>query len=99
MKATHLDEGIMETKFELDEIVKLVNTATYKLPKNSELQEPLNYILSLCPLEILEHQRTMQTHLSKDATEQLGQITMKTLIKLHKSLKDTLAEYQRSKFR
>ena len=41
----------------------------------------------------------MQTHLSKDAATQLGVITEDTLIKLHKDLKDTLSEYQRSKYR
>ena len=99
IKATVLAEGMIDTKYSLEEIVKLLNAASYKLPKNSELEESLNSILALCPLETLEHHRKMQTHLSKDAAAQLGVITEKSLVKLHKDLKEILAEYQRSKFR
>lgn len=99
VKATVLAEGMVDTKYALEEIIKLLNVASYKLPKESNLQESLNFVLSLCPLELLEHQRSMQTHLSKDAASQLGNITESTLVKLHKELKDTLSEYQRSKFR
>lgn len=99
IQAISLNDGMTETKFELDEIVKLINAASYKLPKNSELQDSLNYILSLCPIETLERQRSIQSHLSSDANKELGVITEKTLIKLHKQLKDTSSEYLRSKYR
>ncbi|OMJ72452.1 hypothetical protein SteCoe_29108 [Stentor coeruleus] len=99
IKTSFMSEDMVETKFALDEIVKLVNAASFLLPKNSELQENMNFILSLVPIEMIEHQRAMQTQLSKDAANQLGKITLERLVSLHKDLKDTLSEYQRSKYR
>lgn len=99
MKIHTLSEEMIEVKYSLDETVKLLNAASYLLPKNSQLQEQLNFILSLCPIEILEHQRAMQSHLSKDAAGQLGNITEDTLVKLHKEIKVNLSEYNRSKYR
>jgi hypothetical protein len=99
MKLSGMGEDMEETKFALNEIVKLLNAASYLLPKNSELTENLNFVLGLCPIEVMEHQRAMQSHLSKDAAKQLGEITLKSLVKLHMELKDTLAEHQRSKYR
>jgi hypothetical protein len=90
---------MIEVKYSLDETVELLNAASYILPKSSDLQENLNFVLSLCPLEMIEHQRAMQSHLSRDAASQLGQITESTLVELHKSLKSHLSEYQRSKYR
>lgn len=99
IKATIMSEDMVETKFALDEIVKLINAASFLLPKNSDLQDNMNYILSLIPGDMLEHQRAMQTQLSRDAATQLGELTLNKLVKLHKDLKDILSEYQRSKYR
>lgn len=99
MKIHKLSEDMLEVKYSLDETIKLLNAASYLLPKSSDLQENLNFVLSLCPLELIEYQRSVQSHLSKDAASQLGQITESTLVNLHKSLKDQLSEYQRSKYR
>ena len=99
MKIHTLSEEMIEIKYALDETVKMLNAASYLLPRDSELQENLNFILSLCPIDVLEHQRTMQSHLSKDAKSQLGIINEKTLVQLHKDLKGNLSEYNRSKYR
>mmetsp|Transcript_2981 Transcript_2981/g.2698 ORF Transcript_2981/g.2698 Transcript_2981/m.2698 type:complete len:239 (-) Transcript_2981:737-1453(-) len=99
VKATILDEGIIEVKYKLDDIIRLVNTASYKIQENSSLQRPLDILLSICPLEMLEHHRTMQTHESRDSTEQLGTLNEKRLIELHKELKKTISEYKRSNCR
>lgn len=99
VKATILDEGIIEVKYKLDDIIRLVNTASFKIQEASPLQRPLDILLSICPLEMLEHHRAMQTHDSRDSSQQLGTITEARLIELHKELKKTLSEYQRSHFR
>lgn len=95
-RATVIDEGLIETKYQLDEIVKLVNAANYHINGNTELKSMLEIIASKCPLEYMEHHKAMQTHNSRDAIEQLGIITESKLVDLHKNLKKTLSEYRRS---
>ena len=95
-RATVIDEGLIETKYQLDEIVKLVNAASYHINGNPQLMSQLEVVAGKCPLEYIEHHRNMQTHNSRDAIEQLGVITEEKLIDLHKNLKKTLGEYRRS---
>lgn len=95
-RAVVIDEGIVDTKYQLNEIVKLVNAASYHISGTPELRPQLYMIISKCPLEYIEHHKAMQTHNSRDSIEQLGLITEEKLIDLHKNLKKTLAEYRRS---
>jgi len=94
-----LEEGVIDTKFELDEIVKLVHAASYNISNTSELHSVLEEILLKCPMEMIERQKAMARHNSRETLNELGEVTMSRLVSLHKDLKKTLSEYHRSKCR
>jgi hypothetical protein len=73
-----------------------VNAASFQLASNSELHPYLDQVLAKCPLEILEYHRSMNTQDNRDTLNELGEVTESRLIGLHKEIKETLMEYQRS---
>lgn len=97
-EAPHLEEKVIESKYLLDEIVKLVHAAMCKTIADPSLQAKLAVIAEKCPLDIMEHHRSMKSHQSRGVDEELGVITEQRLVMLHKDLKSTLSEYNRAQW-
>jgi hypothetical protein len=58
---SELDETMIDTKFKLDEQVKLIHAASYRLPSDSDLHPYLEQVIAKCPVEILEYHKQMKT--------------------------------------
>jgi hypothetical protein len=97
-EALHLEERLIESKYHLDEIVKLVYTAMNKTISDPVLQAELAVIAEKCPLDILEHHRCLKSHQSRGVEEELGVITEARLVRLHRDLKYSLSEYNRAQW-
>mmetsp|Transcript_25895 Transcript_25895/g.45749 ORF Transcript_25895/g.45749 Transcript_25895/m.45749 type:complete len:439 (+) Transcript_25895:3436-4752(+) len=98
-EASHLEERVIESKYLLDEIVKLVHAAMCKTIPDPVLQARLAVIAEKCPLDILEHHRSLKSQQSRGVEEELGEITEDRLVSLHRDLKSTLSEYNRAQCR
>lgn len=95
-EASNLDERLIEAKYQLDETVKLVYTATQMYVPDPTLKAHIGVIEEKCPLDMMEHFRLMKASESKAAEDELGFITEERLVQLHRSLKYNLSEYTRA---
>jgi LMBR1-like membrane protein len=94
IKATILEEEINSTAETLDKIVKDIYMASNNLPINSNLQENIENLLSLCPRNLIEyHQDTI--NLDK---VRLKVPTSQSLVKFHADIKQAIVDYKRTKF-
>ena len=96
-KAAVLHEEVNETQFQLNEVVKVANAAQVRCPADPIVSGHVSVIVEKCPLDLLEHHKTMQTHNTRDASEALGDMSEKRLINLHMELKTALGDYHRSR--
>lgn len=97
-EASNLEEGLIESKFQLNETVKVIYAAMHRNVQNPALQAKLGMIAEKVPKDILEHHQLMRSYQSLVAEENLGQVTEDRLVQLHRDLKSHLSEYNRAQW-
>lgn len=95
-KMSSLEERLIDLRFQLEDIVKLVHAASLQLPSDSHLHPYLEIVISKCPREMLETHRTAYSTVSADTVKELGEITEQRLADIHREVKDYAGEYHRS---
>jgi hypothetical protein len=93
-----LDESVVDSRYHLDETVKVIYTAMQRAITDVKLQAELATIVEQIPLDILEHHRCIKSHESRAAEDALGEVTEERLVELHRDLKRNLSEYTRAQW-
>lgn len=95
VKAISIEEGMVDSRFELTEVVKIVYAASTRAHSMPMFSEFIENITAKCPLEFMDHQKKMSSYNARDAAEQLGDMNLAVLVNLHRQLIKQLNEYQR----
>ncbi|CAG9330056.1 LMBRD2_3 [Blepharisma stoltei] len=95
-QATILEQQLLQSNKNLDETLKLMIAASHQIPDASPLKPCLDMILSRCPEEKIEENRSF---VSEETRNQFGNLPEKRLSEINYDIKKEIDELERVKYK